>query len=117
MQIRQRPLETRSPHSIHPRSISRNVSETDLPQWLQPPTEFTSALAEAIAWIAAATAIRMVMDWLLASSPDFWIPVLIGIVTPAAIAVGLSTLMPQLSLVLGYRLILVMLGLLIGGKL
>ncbi|MBD2462712.1 hypothetical protein H6G89_16860 [Oscillatoria sp. FACHB-1407] len=117
MQIRQRPLDDYRLHSIHHRSISRNRDGVALQKWLQPPTEFTSALAEAIAWIAASAAVRIVMDWLLASSTDFWIPVLIGIVTPAAIAVGLSTLMPQLSLVLGYRLILVMIGLLLGGKL
>lgn len=117
MQTRQRPLDDYRLSSIHNRSIAQNRDEAHLQKWLQPPTEFTSALAEAIAWIAAATAIRIVMDWLLASSTDFWIPVLIVIVTPAAIAVGLSRLMPQLSLVLGYRLILVMFGLLIGGKL
>jgi hypothetical protein len=117
MQTRQRPLDDYRLHSIHHRSISRNREMTNLQRWLQPPADFTSALAEAIAWIAAATALRIVMDWLLASSTDFWIPVLIVITTPAAIAVGLSSLMPQLSLVLGYRLILVMTGLLLGGKL
>ena len=117
MQTRQRSVDEYRSHSAHPRSIPPSNSENTLQRWLQPPSDFTSALAEAIAWIAAAMAVRLVMDWLLTSSTALWTPVLVGIVAPAAIAVTLSTRMPQLSVVLGYRLILIMLGLLIGGKL
>lgn len=117
MQTRQRPLHNYHPYSLHDRPMPRFKPGANLQKWLQPPTEFTTALAEAIAWIAAATAVRLIMNGLLASSTAFWTPVLIGIVAPAAIAVSLSAMMPRLSLVLGYRLILVMTGLLIGGKL
>jgi hypothetical protein len=117
MQTRQRPLHEYRSHSSHPRSDSPSNSRSALQRWLQPPTDFISALAEAIAWIAAATAVRLVMDGLLASSTAFWTPVLITIVAPAAIALTLSKRMPELSLVLGYRLILIMFGLLLGGKL
>lgn len=117
MQTRHRPLPDDSLYLLPDRPLSRPKPGLDVQRWLQPPAEFTSAFCEAIAWISAAAALRLVMDGLLASSTAFWTPVLVVIVAPAAIAVSLSTLMPRLSLVLGYRLILVMAGLLIGGKL
>jgi hypothetical protein len=84
---------------------------------LQPPYGFVAALGDAIAWIAAAIAIRIAVNVLLASSVDFWIPGIMILTAPSSIALLLAMLVPQLGWVLGYRLLLIMFGLLIGGRL
>jgi hypothetical protein len=85
--------------------------------WLRPPSSVDAALGDAIAWVAGAIACRIGVDLLLSLSVQFWIPGVLILIAPAAIAVTLATLAPRYSLLLGYRLTLVMVGLLIGGKL
>ena len=85
--------------------------------WLRPPSSVDAALGDAIAWIAGAIACRVGVDVLLSLSTQFWIPGVLILIAPAAIAVTLATSVPRYSLLLGYRLILVMFGLLIGGRL
>jgi hypothetical protein len=84
---------------------------------LQPPYGFAAALGDAIGWIATAIAIRIAVNVLLTSSVDFWIPGIMILTAPAGIALVLVMLAPRWGWVLGYRLLLVMFGLLIGGRL
>jgi hypothetical protein len=71
---------------------------------------------EATVWIAGATALRILGEIVLAHLPQLGALVVLLLVAPAAIAIGLSTWAPALSLLLGYRLILIAFGLLLGGK-
>jgi hypothetical protein len=103
------------PYNRQPRQIS-SLQEF-IWAWLRPPTKVDAALGDAIAWIAGAIAYRISTDWLISLAAHLWLPGILILITPAVLAVGLSTSYPKLSLVLGYRLVLVMMGLLIGGKL
>lgn len=103
-------LVERSPRSTVP---SRHADQT----FLDPPNGFAAALGDGLAWIAGSVALRMGVETLLAQSLTFWVPSILILSAPAIAAVFLSTLMPRLSWVLGYRLVLVMFGLLIGGRL
>ncbi len=82
---------------------------------LQPPAEMVAMAAEAIAWVAGAAAFRIGVDLLVLAMPGLWIPMAVVLVAPAAIAICLSMWAPPLSLLLGYRLCLIAVGLLIGG--
>ena len=74
-------------------------------------------MKEAVALFLGAIAVRMVLDMVLASFPVLWTPAVALLVTPAAIAVYRSSHTPQSGLVWGYRLLVIMLGLLLGGRL
>jgi len=82
---------------------------------LQPPDGTVAMAAEAIAWVAGAAAFRIAVDLLVLATPGLWPPVAAVLVAPAAIAICLSMWAPLLSLLLGYRLCLIAVGLLIGG--
>lgn len=71
--------------------------------------------AEAIVWVASAAALRVVADLLVLFLPWLWLPMAAVLLAPAAIALTLATWAPPLSLLLGYRLCLIAVGLLIGG--
>lgn len=108
-----------SHHSPLPRSTPRPGSsvESIARGVLQPPVGFVAALGEGICWIAAAILLRVVAQGMLMSSPAVWSVTLVLVLAPAFVAVGLSAIAPRLSLLVGYRLVLLMVGLLIGGKL
>lgn len=82
---------------------------------LQPPEGSIAVGAEAITWIAGAAALRLGVDLLLLVLPWLWLPMAAVLLTPAAIAICLAMWAPPLSLLLGYRLCLIAVGLLIGG--
>lgn len=106
-----------SPYRTHDVDRTLRSSESDWQGWLHPPSGFLNAIAEAIAWMAAAAAVRVSVGVLLTTSSTLWLPVVLLLIAPAIAAAYLSTLMPQMSLILGYRSVLLMLGLLIGGRL
>jgi hypothetical protein len=75
------------------------------------------SLQEGMLWIVGAALVRVGVDALLLSSPQLW-PLVIGmIVVPAAIAIYRTTTQLQSGVALGYRLLFVLVGLLIGGRL
>ncbi|MGG6296452.1 hypothetical protein ACQ4M4_18830 [Leptolyngbya sp. AN02str] len=132
MRIQPRHSRSRAVSMVHPTSLaSHHFQPPDLPirrrsrrakagwvqQWLNPPAQFWPAVAEAIAWMICCFVLRLGADWLLAIAPTLWIPVALGLVSPAILAIGLSAWVPKLSLVLGYRLLLTAMGLFLGGKL
>jgi hypothetical protein len=67
--------------------------------------------------VVSAIAARVVLDTILALFPGLWLPAIAVMIMPGAIAIYRSTLNPETGLVWGYRLALVLLGLLIGGRL
>ena len=77
--------------------------------------EFT--LQEAAILVLGSAMLRVGLDLLVASYPMLWIPSLIVMLTPAAIAIYRSTLAPQTGFIWGYRLFSLMIGLLLGGRL
>jgi hypothetical protein len=84
------------------------------------PAKATSAtfdLQDAVLWLIGAATARIGLNLVLANFPGFWLPVAALIVIPAAIAIYRTSSTPQSNLVWGYRLLVVMIGLLIGGRL
>jgi hypothetical protein len=88
-----------------------------LRDYLVPPAKTGAALGDAIAWIITAALLRVIIDLWLSTSTSFWLPGMFILIAPAFCAVSLATLVPQLSVILGYRLLLIMIGFLLGGKL
>jgi hypothetical protein len=78
-------------------------------------TEAPSMQTSAVLLIGAAIA-RIGADWLLAMNAGFWLPVTLLIVAPAALAIYRTTVAPHTSITWGYRIFLIFLGLLIGGR-
>lgn len=74
-------------------------------------------LKELVALFLGAVIVRVALDLVLVSFPVLWTPAVALLVTPAAIAVYRSSHTPQSGLVWGYRLLVIMLGLLLGGRL
>ena len=66
--------------------------------------------------LVGAIVTRILLDTLLAISPGLWLPAIAIMVTPSAIAMYRRPLTSESGLVWGYRLVLVLLGLLIGGR-
>ncbi|MBE9179877.1 hypothetical protein IQ268_15000 [Oculatella sp. LEGE 06141] len=71
----------------------------------------------AMLWFIGAVAARVALNSVLAVFPAGWLPAVVLIVVPVAIAIYRTSASPQTSTVWGYRLLLVMLGLLLGGRL
>ncbi|MDG2615884.1 hypothetical protein P7L53_06455 [Thermoleptolyngbya sichuanensis XZ-Cy5] len=80
-----------------------------------PMTEAPSMQTSAVLLIGAAIA-RIGADWLLAVNSGFWLPVALLIVAPAVLAIYRTTVAPHTSVTWGYRIFLIFLGLLIGGR-
>jgi hypothetical protein len=74
------------------------------------------SLQQAATWLVGATLARMAIDALLISYPAFWLPAVGLIIAPAAIAAYRTTVAPESSIQWGYRLLLIMVGLLLGGR-
>lgn len=75
------------------------------------------SMMTAATWFVGAAVARLVMDALIVSYPLFWFPAVGIIITPAAIALYRTTVAPETSLKWGFRLLLILLGLLLGGRL
>ena len=75
------------------------------------------SLTTATAWFVGAAVARLMMDALIVSYPMFWFPAVAIIITPAAITLYYTTVAPETSLKWGFRLLLILVGLLVGGRL
>ncbi|NJL38636.1 MAG: hypothetical protein HC899_19235 [Leptolyngbyaceae cyanobacterium SM1_4_3] len=74
-------------------------------------------MPDAVIWVIGSTIARVGINLLLASFPGLWLPIAALILTPAAIAIYQIAVSPETGSIWGYRLFLVMAGLLIGGRL
>jgi hypothetical protein len=66
--------------------------------------------------LISAIVMRVLLDTLLTIFPGLWLPAIAMMITPGAIAMYRSNLTPESGLIWGYRLVLVIIGLLIGGR-
>ncbi len=74
-------------------------------------------LHETLTLLLGAALTRLLLNLLLEAMPLLVVPVMILLVVPAAIAVHRTTTAPQSGITWGYRLCIILLGLLIGGRL
>lgn len=70
---------------------------------------------ESLAWIASAALLRWTVDVVMAMSSQFWLLGVLLAIAPAIAAIWLTQATPRMGLVIGYRCLLIMLGLLLGG--
>lgn len=86
-------------------------------RFLELPRKRADRIGDALLWIVLSATVRVGSQYLLASFP-FLSPVLLFLMlTPAMLAVFLAIFVPRAGWVPIYRLLLIMLGLLAGGKL
>ncbi|MBW4470420.1 MAG: hypothetical protein KME45_08425 [Stenomitos rutilans HA7619-LM2] len=88
-----------------------------LRQLLQLPQKSIDKIGDAVLWIVLAAAIRVGSRLLLAMVPALTPVFLVLMFAPAALAVYLALFVPRAGFVSIYRLFLIMLGLLLGGRL
>lgn len=87
---------------------------------LAPTLDLRGAIAEGLRWLAIATLLRIAVEATLLQAPLWSLSGLAGLallLAPAAIGLYLSHHYPALRLVLAYRLMFILLGLLLGGRL
>lgn len=88
-----------------------------LRQFLQMPQKSLDKVGDAVLWIVLAAAIRVGARFLLVLFPALSPVFMLLMFAPAALAVYLAICVPRAGFVSIYRLFLVMLGLLLGGRL
>ena len=88
-----------------------------LRQFLQMPQRSFDKIGDAVLWIVLAAAIRVGARFLLAHIPILSPIFMLLMFAPAALAVYLVLFVPRTGFVSIYRLFLIMLGLLLGGRL
>ncbi|HEY9699655.1 MAG TPA: hypothetical protein V6D10_20510 [Trichocoleus sp.] len=124
--LRQRQEQTQT--TPRPRKRSRPFWAKYLQQWLpshaEPATTLKAStpsdpftLQETLTLLVGAALTRILLDLLLQAFPLLWLPTMLLLIAPALFAAYRSTTQPQTGIVWGYRLCMIMLGLLIGGRL
>ena len=99
-----KPLFTPSPRRPSRRSKSRHRSPGM--SWL-----------DAMIWFSSATILRLGLDFLLTAYPALWPPVLALVLALVAIALYQTAFAPRADFSLGYRLLVAIAGLIVGGRL
>ena len=84
---------------------------------LRPPQAPLDKLSDAVLWVVVAAVVRVGVRFLLSAGPALLPIVVLVLLAPAALAVYLTVWVPKARLLSIYRLFLVMLGLVLGGKL
>jgi len=107
----------KAPRAGAVRGGSRGRRRLATPEAIAPSPDASLSLTTGAIWLVGATVARMAIDALLVSHPALWLPALAVIVAPAAIAAYRTTVAPETSIQWGYRLLLTMVGLLLGGRL
>lgn len=85
----------------------------------EPTLDLRRAIAAGLRWLAGATLLRMVVEATFLQSPLWSLSGLMGLallLAPAAVGLALSHYYPSLRMVVAYRLMFVMIGLLLGGR-
>jgi hypothetical protein len=117
--LRRRRASRPSRHAARHRSslwdLLKSLFDQPAPTRRSAPPKLT--VADAAVWIIGATVARVGLDLLLSAFPQLWLPIVTLIVLPAAIAIYRTTFTPETGFAWGYRLFLVMIGLLLGGRL
>lgn len=105
------------PRAARTKQRSSGKRSLPLPQIFQLPKKPLDRIGDAAVWIAVATAIRLSSQTLIVSYPALAPVVTLLMLAPAAIAVYLAVFVPRAGSVSIYRLFLIMLGFLLGGRL
>jgi hypothetical protein len=99
------------------RDLSSFRSTRALHHWIEPPSTTTSALADAALWFGVAIGLRLCAERLMASGAMLGgVLTVVLLISPAIGLTYLSCQRPDLSPVLMYRMVLIMAGLLLGGR-
>ncbi len=77
----------------------------------------TMSLGQALLWVVGAAIARKLLNLVLISHPGLWLPVTMILVSPALFAAYRATVAPESGMTWLYRLLAVLVGLLIGGRL
>jgi hypothetical protein len=107
----------------HRSQRSRNLQKSPRIQRQSPRVNESSAqfptltIQDAAMWIAGAAAVRIILNIVLITQPALKPLFLMVMVAPAAIAIYQVTTVPKAGFVTAYRLLLMMIGLLLGGRL
>lgn len=106
------PTPSSPPTPTESRSVRPRTRKPAVPQ-----EDPAIPLPGAIALLVGSAATRMAIDAMLVSNPMLWFPAVGIMVLPAAIAAYQATVAPETSLKWGYRLLVILVGLLLGGRL
>lgn len=85
-------------------------------RFLQLPQNLPALVVDTIAWVVGAATVRVGLLFLLHNFPILQIPITVLMVAPAILAAYLALFVPRSGVISGYRLLLVMLGLWLGGR-
>lgn len=107
---------SRTPQSA-PGLFSLRRYGAQLRQWLQVPQKSVDKVGDAVLWIVLAAAVRVGARFLLTMVPALTPVFGVLMFAPAVLAVYLVMFVPRTGFVSIYRLFLIMLGLLLGGRL
>ncbi|HEY9752338.1 MAG TPA: hypothetical protein V6C46_05275 [Coleofasciculaceae cyanobacterium] len=111
-----RPPNSRPTRFTH-RASWQNRWSLKVGQLLQVPAQPIDRLGDAMLWAALAAVVRVGGKLLTAAHPVFGPLALLLMIAPAAIALFLACSAPRAGVISFYRLFLIMLGFVIGGKL
>jgi len=107
----------RSESSTQP-GLGRSRSHLAWMIWLlRPPVQFPQALRDAAIWVLMATALRIGMQVLQSSFPQLWGFAIAGMVLAALLMVYQVAFVARAFGIAGYRVVLVAVGLVLGGRL
>ncbi|MBD1863694.1 MULTISPECIES: hypothetical protein [Trichocoleus] len=81
------------------------------------PTGMPALLSDAAVWVAIAAAVRVGLQMLIRTYPVLWFPVVLLVAGAAMLTTHQAVFKSAVSSVWGYRLLLVVIGLLLGGRL
>ncbi|MGA7937605.1 MAG: hypothetical protein WCA35_28910, partial [Kovacikia sp.] len=105
------------PRSHRPGSHPIRQLGLQIRQFLQVPQKPMDQLGDAVLWIVLSAVVRLGARFLISSYPVFGPIVTVLMFAPPALAVYLAVFVPKAGFVSVYRLFLITLGLLLGGKL
>jgi hypothetical protein len=88
-----------------------------LRSWLQLPAKPLDRIGDALLWVVVAAVARVAFKLLVTLNPALGPVMQLSMLLPAAIAVLLALYVPKAGAISVYRLFLIMLGLLLGGRL
>ncbi|MEM9215499.1 MAG: hypothetical protein AAGD25_14285 [Cyanobacteria bacterium P01_F01_bin.150] len=74
------------------------------------------SVTQGVIWLAVAAIVRVVIDRLLVTFPGLWVVIAALVLTPVVVALYQTAINPQSTVHSGRRLLVIMMGLLIGGQ-
>jgi hypothetical protein len=111
-------VSTKGTDSPTPPFANAPAKQSNPPKrWNLHPQGLLDKIGDAVLWIVGAAAVRFAANLLLASIPSLTPIVTLLLFVPAILAIVLTFFVPNASFLIIYRLFLISIGLLLGGKL